>query len=155
LRQFEYSWLPELMSWFSDQESCQVWGGPEFRFPFTEASFRDDAKLDSLPSWALIGDDGMLAGFGQCYFRAGRCHVGRLAISPALRGQGFGSTLVRELCSWGRAEFGVESCSLFVMPSNVQARRLYERLGFAQVPYPEPSPELQGIIYMVVSEFSH
>jgi ribosomal protein S18 acetylase RimI-like enzyme len=152
LRQFEDSWLPELMSWFPDRESCQVWGGPEFRFPFAEASFREDAKLDSLPSWALVGNDRTLAGFGQCYLRAGRCHVGRLAIAPPFRGQGFGSTLVQELCSWGRTEFGVESCSLFVMPSNVQAKRLYERLGFAQVPYPEPVPELQEIIYMVSAQ---
>jgi ribosomal protein S18 acetylase RimI-like enzyme len=152
LRQFSDSWLPELMSWFPDRESCQVWGGPEFRFPFTETSFREDAKLGSLPSWALLRDDGTLAGFGQCYLRADRCHLGRLAIAPAFRGQGFGSTLVRELCRWGRAEFGVESCSLFVMPSNVQAMRLYERLGFAQVPYPEPVAELQEFIYMVAAQ---
>ncbi len=152
IRPFEAAQLPDLMSWFSDRESCQVWGGPEFRFPFTEASFREDAKLDSLPSWVLVCDDGTLAGFGQCYLRVGRCHVGRLAIAPALRGRGFGGTLVRELCQWGRAEFGVESCSLFVMPTNVQARLLYERLGFIQAPYPEPSPELQSFIYMVASQ---
>jgi ribosomal protein S18 acetylase RimI-like enzyme len=143
--------LPELMCWFPDRESCQVWGGPEFRFPFTEASFREDAKLGSLPSWALLRDDGTLAGFGQCYLRAGRCHLGRLAIAPAVRGHGFGSTLVRELCRWGRAVFGVESCSIFVMPSNVQARRLYQRLGFRQASYPEPSPELDGFVYMITS----
>jgi ribosomal protein S18 acetylase RimI-like enzyme len=137
------------MGWFPNRESCQVWGGPEFRFPFTQDSFREDAKVASLPSWALVGSDRTLAGFGQCYLRAGRCHVGRLAIAPTCRGQGFGTTLVRELCRWGRREFGVKSCSLFVMPSNVQAKRLYERLGFSQTPYPEPSPELDEFIYMV------
>ena len=151
LRQFSDLWLPELMRWFPDRESCQVWGGPEFRFPFTEGGFREDTKLGSLPSWALIRDDGTLAGFGQCYLRIGRCHLGRLAVAPAFRRQGFGSTLVRELCRWGRAEFGVESCSLFVMPSNAEARRLYVRLGFRQAPYPDPSFEVDEFVYMITS----
>jgi ribosomal protein S18 acetylase RimI-like enzyme len=150
-RPFEDSQLPELISWFPDRDSCQIWGGLEFRFPFTEDSFRNDAKLASLPTWALVRDDGALAGFGQCYLRAGRCHLGRLAVAPAFRGQGYGTTLVRELCGWGRAELGVESCSLFVMPTNVQALRLYQRLGFKAVPYPEPAPELQQYVYMVTS----
>lgn len=151
IQPFDDARLPELMRWFPDRQSCRVWGGPEFRFPFTEASFREDAKLGSLPSWAFVGNGRTLAGFGQCYLRAGRCHLGRLAIAPAFRGQGLGSTLVRELCNRGRAEFGVESCSLFVMPSNLRAKKLYERLGFRQAPYPEPSPELEAFIYMITS----
>lgn len=71
------------MSWLPNRKSCQVW---------------HDAKLVSLPSWALVGNDRRLAGFEQCYLRAGRCHLGRLAIAPAFREQGFASTLVREHC---------------------------------------------------------
>lgn len=149
---FEDAQLPELMSWFPDLASCQVWGGPEFRFPFTEATFRIDAKLASLPTWVLLEDDGRLAGFGQCYLRVGRCHLGRLAVAPARRGHGFGSTLVRELCRWGRAHFSATEYSLFVAPVNVQARRLYERLGFVESPYPEASPEVQSFVYMVATE---
>lgn len=62
---FDGSQLPELMSWFPDSMSCQTWGGPEFRFPFTEATFRDDAKIEQLPTWALAQDDDTLVGFGQ------------------------------------------------------------------------------------------
>ena len=151
LRVFDDARVPELMSWFTDRESCQVWGGPEFRFPFTESTFRADAKLASLPTRMLVLGDGRLAAFGQYYLRVGRCHLGRLAVAPACRGGGLGTQLVRELCGEGRALFGVGSCSLFVVPTNPRAKALYERLGFAAIPYPEPAPELEPYIYMVTS----
>ncbi len=139
------------MRWFPDEVSCHAWGGPEFRFPYTEATFRVDAKLASLSTWALAADDGTLAGFGQFYLRVGRCHLGRLAIAPDSRGQGLGATLVRELCRQGSAALGVETYSLFVLPGNARALRLYRRLGFAPVPYPEPNPLLDPYIYMVAA----
>lgn len=151
LQSFDGRQLPELMSWFPDLRSCRTWGGPDFRFPFTEASFREDAKLDSLRSWALLDEVGALAGFGQFYLRAGRCHLGRLAIAPALRGRGLGSTLVHELGQRGKSELGVDSFSLFVLPGNERALRLYQRLGFSAAQYPEPLPAFEGCIYMVAS----
>jgi len=152
LSAFDEALLPELMSWFTDRASTQVWGGPEFRFPFTEATFRVDAKLASLATRMLVVGDGRLAAFGQYYQRVGRCHLGRLAVAPACRGDGLGTQLVRELCAEGRALFGVGSCSLFVVPTNSRAKALYERLGFAAMPYPEPSPDLDPYIYMVTSD---
>lgn len=149
LQFFDVSQLPELMSWFPDRRSCETWGGPHFRFPFTDASFREDAKLDSLPSWALVPESGALAGFGQYYQRLGRCHLGRLAIAPHLRGGGLGSRLIHELSERGKTELGVESLSLFVHPDNERALRLYERLGFSVVQYPEPLSGLDGCTYMV------
>jgi len=146
---FDDAHLPELMSWFPDELSCHTWGGPEFRFPFTEATFREDARLASLSTWALVGDDGTLAGFGQFYLRVGRCHLGRLAIAPDARGRGLGATLVRGLCRHGGAALGVGTFSLFVVPGNERALRLYRRLGFSPAPYPEPDPALDPYIYMV------
>jgi len=150
-QRFDETHLPELMTWFPDKTTLQTWGGPEFRFPFTAASFREDAKLRSLPTWALVEKDGTLAAFGQCYLRVGRCHVGRLAVSPGLRGSGYGTTLIRELNKWGTAEFGVDSRSLFVMSSNRRAIELYRRLGYSEMSYPEPSPATDDFIYMVAT----
>jgi len=154
LQPFSESQLPELMSWFPDRDSCQTWGGPRFRHPFTAATFREDAGLDSLPSRVLVMPDGSLGAFGQYYRRVGRCHLARLAVAPALRGRGIGSTLVRELCRLGSAELGVDSYSLFVLPGNERAQRLYRHLGFAVATYPEPSPEFADCVYMVAS-FAH
>jgi len=143
--------LPELMTWFPDQASCLYWGGPRFRYPFDAATFRADLRMDTLRSWTVVSGDGVLCAFGQFYLRVGRCHLGRLAVAPAQRGRGIGGTLVRGLASRGRDELGTESLSLFVLPGNERASRLYRRLGFSVVPYPEPAPELEGIIYMVAA----
>jgi ribosomal protein S18 acetylase RimI-like enzyme len=151
LHAFDEAWLPELMRWFEDADACRVWGGPSFRFPFTRETFRADARLDSLATFALTANAATLLGFGQYYLRAGRCHLGRLAIAPAHRGRGLGSTLVRELCRIGSEDLGVETYSLFVLPGNERAMRLYERLGFAPARYPEPDPMFDDCVYMVAA----
>ena len=149
LQTFQASKLRDLMSWFPDRISCQTWGGLQFRYPFTEHTFRQDAKLQELASWAMVSDDGTFCAFGQYYARLGRCHLGRLAVAPRLRGRGIGSTLVRELAQRGLNDLGVDSCSLFVLPGNERAARLYSRLGFNAQPYPEPGPLVDVCIYMV------
>lgn len=136
---FDPAQLPELMSWFPDAHELRIWGGPEFRHPFTPVSFREDSKVDEIDSFALVGDDDTLAAFGQCYLRIKRCHFGRLGVSPARRGQGLGSRLIRELTDWGLGEFGRRELSLFVRHDNVAAHRLYRRLGFRETPYPDPA----------------
>jgi ribosomal protein S18 acetylase RimI-like enzyme len=130
--------LPELMTWFPDRHALQTWGGPEFRFPFTAASFREDSKVDGIDSFSLVADDGGLAAFGQCYLRIGRCHFGRVGVAPGRRGRGLGSRLLLEMADWGRTRFGPRELSLFVDRDNARAHRLYLRLGFREIPYPDP-----------------
>lgn len=139
------------MGWFPDAHATTVWGGPGFRFPFSEATFREDARIDSLASRALHDDRGNFVGFGQFYERVGRCHLGRLAVAPALRGHGYGTQLVRALCVEGGRTLGLDTYSLFVLPGNERALRLYARLGFVATSYPEPSPAFVDCVYMVAS----
>lgn len=143
--------LRQMMAWFPDAASCAVWGGPEFRYPFTEATFVADSRCESLPTWSLLGDDGTLLGFGQYYDRAGRCHLARLVISPYRRGEGLGTRLIDGLIELGAPALRASECSLFVSRTNRAAARLYERLGFALAPYPDGSSPLPGSDYMVAS----
>jgi ribosomal protein S18 acetylase RimI-like enzyme len=151
LQAFRATELPELMSWFPDRDSCRVWGGPGFRHPFTETTFREDSRVHELESWSLVDRDEHLCAFGQYYLRLGRCHLGRLAVAPGLRGRGIGTTLVRELGQRARSELGADSYSLFVLPGNERAMRLYSRLGFVAQPYPDPGTAFDGCVYMVTS----
>ena len=150
-RPFDDAQLPELMSWIVDATACQTWGGPDFRFPFSESTFREDSRIGRVPSWVLTDDNSALVAFGQYYLRIGRCHLGHLAVAPSLRGRGLGSRLIRELCRTGRNDLGVDSFSLFVLSSNEPGLRLYQRLGFCPVPYPDTSPAFESIVYMVAS----
>jgi ribosomal protein S18 acetylase RimI-like enzyme len=136
---FDITRLPDLMTWFATADQLRIWGGPEFRHPFTPGSFREDAKVDGIDSFALVADDGALAAFGQCYLRIERCHFGRVGVAPDRRGQGLGTRILREMADWGQARFGPRELSLFVHRDNADARRLYRRLGFREVPYPDPA----------------
>lgn len=138
-RRFDPAQLPELMSWFRDASALRIWGGPDFRFPFTPETFRADSRVDELDTWSLVSGDGTLAAFGQCYVRIGRCHFGRVGVSPRLRSGGLGTRLFREMAREGIAQFGERELSLFVRRDNEAAHRLYLRLGFREVPYPDPS----------------
>ncbi len=148
-QRFDPAQVPELMAWFADPGPLRTWGGPDFRFPYTAASFREDSKVDSIDSFSLVSAGGSLAAFGQCYVRAERCHFGRVGVSPRWRGQGLGTRLLREMADWGIAEFGPRELSLFVDKTNTDARRLYLRLGFREVPYPQAMPLGMDSHYMI------
>ncbi len=100
-RRFDPDRLPDLTTWFCEAHELRTWGGPEFRFPFTPTTFREDAKVDSIDSFALVAEDGALAAFGQCYLRIERCHFGRVGVAPGRRGQGLGTRLLAEMAAWG------------------------------------------------------
>jgi ribosomal protein S18 acetylase RimI-like enzyme len=141
----------QIMPWFPDEHSCRVWGGPAFRFPFTPETFLTDSKLADLPSYVLIRDPAELCAFGQFYLRAGRCHLGRLAVAPAQRGRGLGTQLIRMLVQEGTKTLGVTETSLFVHITNTSALALYQRLGFTCASYPEPGHMLPDSYYMIAS----
>jgi ribosomal protein S18 acetylase RimI-like enzyme len=140
-----------IMEWFPDRLSCQLWGGPEFRFPFTEATFLEDTRSRELPSYVLVDVDERLLGFGQYYLRVGRCHLARLVISPEHRGEGLGRWLIGGLVELGAQHLGVGECSLFVAEDNPSAIQLYRKLGFVRTQYPEDDPRVTPYPYMVVS----
>lgn len=145
--------LEKLMGWFRENPlDCMRWGGPEFRHPYTKATFREDVRYAELPSYSLLNENDELLGFGQYYERKGRCHLARLAISPNHRRQGLGKTLVRKLSQRGCHDLKVDHCSLFVLSDNTPAIRLYQRLGFVPTTYPGDMPaEVEGCTYMVAS----
>jgi ribosomal protein S18 acetylase RimI-like enzyme len=140
---------PQIMSWFPDEHSCRVWGGPAFRFPFTLETFMADAKLAEAPSYVLIRETAELCAFGQFYLRAGRCHLARLAVAPTQRGRGIGTELIRMLMREGTSALGVTESSLFVHVTNTAALALYQRLGFTCTAYPGPDLMLLNSHYMI------
>lgn len=132
--------LSQLMRLFSSADDITSWGGPEFRFPFDQTSFESDAKLDQMDCVWLLDHHGQLAAFGQSYERLGCCHFARLVVAPTFRGQGCIEQLMEELELLAKSHFGFSELSLFVLETNHRARRVYERLGYSYLDYPEPNP---------------
>ncbi len=141
--------LRQLMGWFPDRHSCLVWGGPQFRYPFTVATFVEDTRVRELPSFVLVDADGRPLAFGQYYERVGRCHLGRLVVAPGHRGGGLGRHLIGALAELGSRQFDAGECSLFVARDNVRAARLYRGLGFREADYPEHDPVVAPYLYLV------
>jgi predicted GNAT family acetyltransferase len=71
-----------------------------------------------------------------------------VGVAPQRRGRGLGSRLLAEMAAWGQLQFGPRELSLFVHRDNPDAHRLYQRLGFREIPYPDPAfmPEAHYLI---------
>ncbi len=145
--------MAELMGWFPDAASADLWSGPFLRFPFTAATFREDLRLDQVDSWALLDDAGQLVGFGQVYERYGRNHLGRIAVHPDRRSQGIGHRLLAELMRKGALRPGCDEFGLYVYPDNDAALRCYRAAGFVEAPDPGRTDATRGLNYryMVVA----
>lgn len=132
--------IVEVMAWFPTAESVDIWGGPDFRFPFTAQSFREDCRLDRMQSYTLRNASGELAAFGQSYERDGRGHLARLVANPGLRRQGAGRQLVERIIALLEETHAYDEYSLFVYRHNVPAYQCYLSLGFVVQDYPEDAP---------------
>jgi len=93
-----------------------------------EAMFRPNAP----PRIALVAESGtrQLGGFVIARIAAGECELENIAVSPGHLRQGIGSTFLQELLNHARAR-GIHRILLEVRESNLAARRLYEKCGFA------------------------
>ena len=148
LEPFAEAHMAELMGWFPDAASVDQWSGPFLRFPFTEATFREDLRLDQVDSWALLDEADRLTGFGQVYERFGRNHLARIAVNPDRRGQGVGHRLLAALMAKGAMHPGCEEFGLYVYPHNEAAMRCYRAAGFIEATDPESYREKRGLIYL-------
>lgn len=129
--------IDQLMKWFPDVDATRIWGGPDFRHPFNRHSFAEDIHWGRMATFTLRSPSGEFAGFGQIYKRLSRINLARLAVNPALRGQGIGKRLIKMLMTVGPQMFSCSEFSLFVYRDNVVAAKCYESLGFKVTTYPE------------------
>lgn len=132
--------IDKVMTWFPDAASVNIWGGPNFRYPFTGETFREDCRLELMQSWTLRNAPGQLAAFGQAYERDGRGHLARLVSNPDLRRQGAGRKLIEMIIALLEATCAYDEYSLFVFRNNVPAYQCYLSLGFVVRDYPEDAP---------------
>lgn len=132
--------LDQIMGWFPDADSVNIWGGPNFRFPFTAETFREDCRFDAMESFSLRDAEGQLAAFGQAYERDGRGHLARLVSNPGMRRQGAGRQLIERIIMLLEETRDYDEYSLFVYRHNTPAYQCYLSLGFVVRDYPEGAP---------------
>lgn len=82
-------------------------------------------------------------------WRGTDCEMKRLFVRAAFRGSGCGVFLAERAIEWARAA-GYERMVLDTLPSMASAQRLYERLGFRDIPAYRFNP-IAGTRYMARS----
>ena len=124
----------ELASWVVDAAACQCWAGPQLIFPFTPASLVQQPNQNNGSSYVLAEEQSPLLGFGQYWINTpGAVHLGRIIVSPQVRGQGLGHILCNQLIEQARAATDARAITLRVYRNNIVAQRLYSALGFQPV----------------------
>ncbi|MBC7918701.1 MAG: GNAT family N-acetyltransferase [Rhodoferax sp.] len=104
-------------------------------FPFVTADLPTLLPMESSHSYCLAPGDALAVGFGQHWMnRPGAVHMGRILVSPLVRGKGLGRVLVEQLLARALQVSGVDTVTLRVYRDNGAALALYSSLGFVQVP---------------------
>src|SRR5262245_52055785 len=111
-----------------------------FRTPWSRQAFLHELERNRVAGlWVARGErPGRTAGAAPVvgylclWVVADEVHVTNLAVDPAWRGEGIGRFLLGTLLAHHRAQ-GARRAFLEVRPANVEARRLYEGLGFHEV----------------------
>jgi len=126
----------ELMTWFDDEQSVNVWGGPKFRYPFDRRTFLEDCHWPDMATFCLYSENHVMCAFGQFYERDDRINLARLIAHPHMRGQGIGRRLVTMLMTIGTDLLDLDEYSLFVYRDNTPALECYRSLGFKEHDFP-------------------
>ena len=139
--------LLELFGWFLTESETKNWGGPSIHFPLSLEQLKIDIEWNVAHSYALVEKNGDLLGFAQAFNKFGCKHLGRIVVSPKMRGRKLGYKLMAALLdSKGTNDL---SYSLFVYEDNIPAKRLYESIGFEVRAYPEERAKIKDCIFMV------
>jgi [ribosomal protein S18]-alanine N-acetyltransferase len=123
-----------IAAWIPDAEACLRWAGPRVAFPFSAAQLPHLLSVDGCASYCWSDGGSAACGFGQHWpHESGAVHLGRIIVSPALRGRGLGRELCRQLCARAIESAGASTVTLNVYRDNAVAVALYRSLGFAPI----------------------
>lgn len=99
-----------------------------FPSPWSWPMFEEEIHRPVASLWVLVDQDHVVGYI--CFWRtAGEIHLVNLAVHPAERFRGHARRMLETMIGEGR-RCGDTRVWLEVRPSNLAARRLYERLGF-------------------------
>ncbi len=99
--------------------------------PWSEGVFREELSRDNRV-YLVAEEAGTICGYGGLMLVEDDAHITTLAVSPAARQRGLGTRIMLNLVEAGLAA-GARHLTLEVRVSNLPARDLYRRFGFAPV----------------------
>lgn len=100
-----------------------------FLTPWSRAAFEAEMDDNELAHYLVIEADGEVIGYAGMWMILDEAHVTNIAIAPGFRSKGLGTVLVTALID-SAIQLGATCMTLEVRASNLDAQRLYRRLGF-------------------------
>lgn len=136
LKKFEKRDIAELFSWFESEREVLQWAGAALSWPLSKREFRDLIHQHRGPTpvrelWAVFQDNVMVGHFQLSLNRRLRtAGLGRIAISPTLRGRGLAQPIMDLILRRAFEMDWVHRVDLLVYSHNTSAIRVYQRAGF-------------------------
>jgi ribosomal-protein-alanine N-acetyltransferase len=100
-----------------------------FAVPWSRAAFKAEIGDNDLAHYFVVELNGQVVGYAGMWIILDEAHITNVAVLPAFQRKGFGEKLMDALIELAKAK-GATSMTLEVRVSNVDAQRLYRRLGF-------------------------
>lgn len=117
---------------FDDLDSLVEIEIDAFSTPWSQAALGVELSVNDTARYFVAEKDGKIIGYGGMWVIIDEAHITNLAVLTEYRGQGVGQALVDALKDQAREE-NCRAATLEVRLSNLIARRLYEKSGFAPV----------------------
>lgn len=126
--------LQIILAWITSPELLKLWGGPKLTYPPAAERTWQEIGATEKNAFALVDEAGNIVGFGQTLLREpDAVHLGRVIVSPAVRGKGLGRVLCRQLIQKAIAQYHPARITLNVYKYNTPAYQLYKSLGFCEL----------------------
>jgi ribosomal-protein-alanine N-acetyltransferase len=103
-----------------------------FSTPWPAHAYRQELETNRLAHYIVARRGERIVGFAGIWMLVDEAHITTFAVSSAWRRQGVGERLLLAVLDLSRTR-GAHEATLEVRPSNIPARRLYEKYGFKLV----------------------
>jgi [ribosomal protein S18]-alanine N-acetyltransferase len=115
-----------------DLAEVQVIERESFTTPWPPHAYRQELETNRLAHYIVARSGDLIVGFAGIWLLVDEAHVTTFATRRTWRRQGIGERLLLALLDLARTR-GAHEATLEVRPSNLPARRLYEKYGFKVV----------------------
>lgn len=103
-----------------------------FSDPWSEVMFRQELEEDSGKYSLALTLDSQTIGYGIGWIVLDEFHLGNLAVSPGLKGRGYGSMILERMIEDVKKK-GCRTVTLEVRASNKTAINLYHKFNFKEM----------------------
>ena len=103
-----------------------------FSVPWSRQSFVLEVEKNRCARYVVAEHSGAVVGYGGMWLVVDEAHITNIAVHLLFRRKGIGRAILKALMMEAHG-MGIEKMTLEVRASNVEAQRLYKKLGFVEV----------------------